>query len=1068
MTPHVPASRIATILGDPTPTAEQQAAIEAPLVPTLVVAGAGSGKTATMAARVVHLVVNGLVRPDEILGLTFTRKAAGELADRVRGTLAAAGRHFPGTGDPSASPTITTYNAFAAGLVRDHALRIGADPDATLITGAGAWQLMDGIVQTWPDEVESDLAPSTVVDRALAMAEALRTNLLTVDRAREGLLQLLADLEEPRGGKAPARLREPAGKVRGRLALLELVRAYERRKSELGLMEFSDQVALACAIARSVPEVGEMLRSQYKVVLLDEFQDTSVAQLGLLADLFGPGHPVMAVGDPHQAIYGWRGASAASLTGFRDRFELPGQPVATLSLTTSWRNDHAILDAANAVSAALRYSSGPEGSLLGVLAPRPKAGPGEVGLSVAPTEAEETAEIARWIADRWAPGRSAAVLCRARKQFPQMLRALRERGLPAMVVGLGGLLHTPEVVDLRSALQVAHDAARGDALMRLLTNERLGLADLRVLADWSAVLGGRDGEAGETATIVEAVDHLPPPSWVNADGLALTDEGRCRVERLGSVVRAIRADLSLPLPEIVAAAEQRLGLDIEVAARAGVDPVAARANLDAFAGHAASWAGGALSPTLGGFLAWLDAAEANENGLDIEEVDASTDAVQVLTVHAAKGLEWDIVAVAGLSDSLFPSYRRNPSGAPTTADGGWVTRAEEFPFPLRGDAASLPVLRTEAATWTEFSEDLDDFKRRNLEHLLAEERRLAYVAVTRARSHLLLSASRFLPGVARRVALSRFIDDVGELAAPPPGFGVTPDSGPEATNPELEEARTAEYPTTDPVGERRLRLEAAAQAVWRAEERLDRWERTGEGTAPDPIAAAVGSGPYAPGVAELVDEARRLLAEREGAGSGAAVELGTHLSASAAIALMVSPVDFARRLRRPVPFRPQPRARVGSEFHAWVEHHFEQPALLDPDEGADPEAGMTDLASLRENFLASPWAARRPLAVEVDLETRVAGRVIRCRIDAVFATDDGVEVVDWKTGRRPATRAELDTRQMQLALYRLAWSRATGTPLERVSAVFFHVAEGVTVHADQWTEARIEERFAAAFAAAGT
>ncbi|MDX5399104.1 MAG: PD-(D/E)XK nuclease family protein, partial [Actinomycetes bacterium] len=613
--------------------------------------------------------------------------------------------------------------------------------------------------------------------------------------------------------------------------------------------------------------------------------------------------------------------------------------------------------------------------------------------------------------------------------------------------------------------QVAHDAARGDALMRLLTNERLGLADLRVLADWSAVLGGRDGEPGETATIVEAVDHLPPQSWVNADGLALTDEGRRRVERLRAVLRDIRADLSLPLPEIVVAAEQRLGLDIEVAARAGVDPVAARANLDAFAGHAASWAGGALSPTLGGFLAWLDAAEANENGLDIEEVDASTDAVQVLTVHAAKGLEWDIVAVAGLSDSLFPSYRRNASGTPTTTDGGWVTRAEEFPFPLRGDAASLPVLRTDAATWAEFSEDLTEFKHRNFEHLLAEEQRLAYVAVTRARSHLLLSASRFLPGVARRVALSRFIDDVGELAAPPPGFGVTPDPGPEATNPEFDEARTAEYPTTDPVGERRLRLEAAARAVWRAEERLDRWERTRGGTALDPIAAVVGPGPYAPGVAELVDEARRLLAEREGAGSVAAVELGTHLSASAAIALVASPVDFARRLRRPVPFRPQPRARVGSEFHAWVEHHFEQPALLD--EGAETEVGLQDIATLRENFLASPWASRRPLAVEVDLETLVAGRVIRCRIDAVFASGAGVEVVDWKTGRRPQTRAELDTRQMQLALYRLAWSRATGTPLERISAAFFHVAEGVTVQADQWTEARIEERFAAAFAAAG-
>ncbi|MGM0386001.1 MAG: 3'-5' exonuclease, partial [Actinomycetota bacterium] len=691
-------------------------------------------------------------------------------------------------------------------------------------------------------------------------------------------------------------------------------------------------------------------------------------------------------------------------------------------------------------------------------------------LSVTPTEPEESAEIARWIAERWAPGRSAAVLCRARKQFPQVLRALRERGLAATVVGLGGLLHTPEVVDLRSALQVAHDAARGDALMRLLTNERIGLTDLRVLADWAGVLGGRDGESEETATIVEAVDHLPPPGWANADELALSDEGRRRVERLRGVLRGIRADLSLPLLDIVAAAEQRLGLDIEVAARAGEDPIAARANLDAFAGHAASWAAGALSPTLGGFLAWLDAAEANENGLDIEEVDVSTDAVQVLTIHAAKGLEWDVVAVAGLSDSLFPSYRRNPSGAPTTTDGGWVTRAEEFPFPLRGDAAALPVLQTDAATCAEFSAELEDFKHRNFEHQLAEERRLAYVAVTRARSHLLLSASRFLPGVVRPATLSRFLADVAGIAAPPAGFAVAPEPGPDATNPELDEVRTAEYPTVDPAGGRRSRIEAAARAVRDAGERLERHDRLdGQlGHALDPIAVAAGPGPYSPGVAELVDEARRLLAERAEAGRAPVVHLGSHLSASAAIVLTASPTDFARRLRRPVPFRPQPRARVGSEFHAWVEHHFEQPALLHPDEGREAEEGTADLATLRANFLASPWAARRPLAVEVDLETLVAGRVIRCRLDAVFAAGDRFEVVDWKTGRRPGTRTELDIRQMQLALYRLAWSRATGTPLDRVTAAFFHVAEGVTVRADQWTEARIEERFASAFAAVGS
>lgn len=1051
------AARIAEALGDFRPTAEQAAAIESPLTPTLVVAGAGSGKTATMAARVVYLVVNGLARPEEILGLTFTRKAAGELSDRVREKLVAA--HRKGLGEVSTLPVMTTYNAFAAGLVRDHALRIGADPDATLITGAGAWQLMDQLVQTWPAELDSDLTPGTVVTRALALAEALRTNLLTVEDARAGLSDLLADLERPRDKRPPARLREPADNIRARLALLDLVQAYGERKNARGLIEFSDQVALACAIARSVPAVGGVLRSQFKVVLLDEFQDTSVAQLGLLADLFGPGHPVMAVGDPHQAIYGWRGASAASLTGFRERFALPDQPVTTLSLTTSWRNDRAILTVANSVAEPLRQAAGPEGALLGLLVPRPDAEPGDVGISVTLTEADETAEIARWISERWSPGRSAAVLCRTRKQFPQVLRALGDRGLPATVVGLNGLLHTPEVVDLRSALDVAHDAARGDALMRLLTNERLGLADLRVLSDWAGHVGGRAGHATESGTLAEAVDRLPPLDWATTDGLTLSPEGRSRADRLSAVLRGIRADLTLPLLDVLASAERRLGLDIEVAARAGVNPITARANLDAFTAHAASWAAGALSPTLGGFLAWLDAAEANENGLEIEQVEVSTDAVQVLTVHAAKGLEWDVVAVAGLSDGQFPSYRRSPTGAAATTDSGWVTRANEFPYPLRGDAESLPVLVTDAPTCAEFSVDLDDFRRRNFDHQLAEERRLAYVAVTRARSHLLLSASRFLGRGAKPVELSRFFADIE--AAPPPGFGVVPEPAAGLSNPELE-TRTADYPRLDPAGGRRARLTAAARVVRETAVHL---ERIGV----DDLTAvqlAVGQS-RSKRVALLAEEARVLLAERAAERSETPVHIGGHLSASAAMALTASPGDFVRRLQRPVPAPPQPRARQGSEFHSWVEHHFAQPALIFPDEEFDGEEVAASTAVLRANFLASPWSLRRPVAVEVDLETLVAGHVIRCRIDAVFADGDQLDVVDWKTGRQPTTREDWDMRQMQLALYRLAWSRAAGVALDQIRAAFFYVADGVTVQADLWTEAQIEERFARAFAAAG-
>lgn len=1062
----ITASEIAAALGEFEPTSEQAAVIEAPLAPALVVAGAGSGKTATMAARVVYLVVNRLVLPDDVLGLTFTRKAAGELSDRVRRSLEAA-RTVLRVDGGELGPTISTYNAYAAGLVRDHALRVGAEPDATLITRAGAWQLMDELVRGWPRDLAVSCTPGTAVNRALAMAEAMRSHLVTPAAAREGLLEILAELEEPREGRTYRDEREVRRVQAERLALLDVVAAFEDRKRELGVVEFSDQVAIACEVARQVPAVGEAVRSRHPLVLLDEFQDTSVAQLDLLADLYGPGHPVTAVGDPNQAIYGWRGASAASLVGFQQRFSAPGAPVATLSLSTAWRNDLAILAAANEVSGPLRQADSPGAGLIRPLQPRAAAAAGQVDVSIELTGTDEARAIARWIGERWAPGTdsSAAVLCRARKQFPALLGALRERGLPATVVGLSGLLTTPEVIDLRSALEVAHDAARGDSLMRLLTNDRLGLADLSVLAEWARTISEDPGVGeADTASIVEAVDYLPPPQWETRDGHALSAAGRARVARLRRTLRDIRSFLSHPLPELVAAAERALGLDIEVAARPGVDPTAARANLDAFHGHAATFAAGSPHPTLGGFLAWLTAAEENERGLDMAQVDVTTDAVQILTVHAAKGLEWDVVAVAGLSEGQFPA-----GVSARGQDAGWLTQGDEFPYPLRGDEASLPVLDTSGTSHKELQEAFGEFAAANFAHQMAEERRLAYVAFTRPRHHLLLSACWFREGPKDHARPSRFLSELLPLARVPRGFRLLPEPPADTFNPDLAREVRASYPGADPAGERREVLAAAALAV-RGAAAENGGIPAGGGLAAELAALDAALQDAGPRGRELADTARALLAERARRSAPPQLIVPGHLSASAAMALVRDPEGFALQLRRPLPFRPRAGARTGTDFHAWVENHLTTPALIFDDDldwdwdGAVPAA---DLGTLIGRFRASRWEGRTPLAVELDLETAVGGCVVRCRVDAVFPDGEGVEVVDWKTGRCPRGAAEFDDRQLQLALYRLAYARATGLPLEAVRATFFYVAEATELRADAWTEAQIEQRLAAALAAVG-
>jgi len=1088
----------ARLLGLPEPTPEQVAVIEAPLEPLLVVAGAGSGKTETMTARVVHLVANGLVERDRVLGLTFTRKAAGELSERVRRRLRALdlvlGRGVRraaegdtdregGPGGALVAPTVSTYNAYAASLVTEHALRLGVEPSARVLGDAGRWQVAHDVVRTWAEDLETDLAPSTVTDAVLGLAGALAEHLAPPDDVRafaDAWCARVAALPAGGRGGMPAPVRDLLASVRLRGRLMDLVEEFTARKRAADMVDFGDQVALAARLAAEAPEVGATERARYAVVLLDEYQDTSVAQLALLRSLFGDragagtGHPVTAVGDPHQSIYGWRGASAGGLERFPGQFpRADGAPARVLALSTSWRNDAAVLDAANLVGEPLRAATAERAGLdLPLLRPRPGAGEGEVAVLVAETADDEARAVAAFVAERrsaLAAARAAArrpeqvraaVLCRKRSQFPALHAALLEAGLPVEVVGLGGLLLEPEVVDLRAALEAAHDPSRGDSLMRLLTGPRamLGLADVHALGDWAAELAEQDRAQGvDPRTIVDALDELPPPGWVGRRGRRLSDAGRARLADLASVLRAIRRASGLSLPDLVGEAERLLGLDVEVAARPGRSPAAARAHLDAFRAVAAEYeaatddvAGG----TLGGFLSWLAAAEAEERGLEAPVADLDPDAVQLLTVHAAKGLEWDVVAVPGLVAGTFPARVQT---------SGWVGDRGELPTALRGDREHLPDVDLDgAADLTDVAKRIDAYKKAHAAHHLAEERRLAYVALTRARAHLLVSAAWWGEGQ-KPAELSPFLGELLDAAdagllplvrlgdAPDPRDGDGPPVRPASADP-----GTATWPVARPLGARQDAVLAAAAAV-----RAAAASRGGRGPGGDTVPAGDLAAAGALGaVAELLLEERRRR-ERERSGVG----LPAHLAASAVVRLAADPDAFALQLRRPVPQPPSVQARRGTAFHAWVEQYYGSAALVDVDAlpGADDDAGAdAELAALQARFLASEWASRTPVAVEVDVETPVGDVTIRCRIDAVFAEPDGgALVVDWKTGRPPVDPAAVAARELQLAAYRLAWSRRTGIPVERVQAAFVHVATGETIRSTADPAALVETLAAA-------
>jgi len=1058
-------AQLARLLGVAEPTAEQAAVIGAPLGPMAVIAGAGSGKSETMAARLVWLVANGMVRPERVLGLTFTRKAAAELAERVRGRLDGlrrAGLELPG-GAPDGDPVIATYHAYAGRLVSDHALREAVEPTLRLVTPAVAWQLAARVVAAHDGPMDAIAwTPSTVtaavLDLSAEMAEHLRgpADVIAVGEWLANGTRALASgrpLERP-----PALVQKILRCQRIREQLLPMVAAYAAAKAAREVMDYGDQMALAARIADRHPEVGTAERGRYQVVLLDEYQDTSHAQLVLLRALFGGGHPVTAVGDPCQSIYGWRGASAGNLQRFAADFPARGgSPAPTALLSTSFRNTGRVLDAAAALQQDLRATAAEVPRLV---APPPRAARGAVACALLPTAAQEAA----WIAERicellalppgvapdgsaWPAGPGGhgpagsvrpsdiAVLCRKRAQFPALRGALEARGIPVEVVGLGGLLTVPEVQDVVATLRVMHDPSASDALARLLTSPRwrIGPRDLVALgrrSRWLARAAERRPGQGEEAdlmqqavtdltadpgSLVEALDDLGDPGGYSAAGHA-------RLTVLAAELRALRAHAGRPLPELVGEVERALGLDIEVAARPGTDPAAGRADLDAFADAAAAFAGDQEEPTLGAFLAYLTAAEAEEFGLEAGRV-GDTDSVKLATVHAAKGLQWAAVFVPGLSGG---THGHNFPARPKLATR-WTENPRLLPFGLRGDATDLPVLAgLDAQALASFADACANRE-------LAEERRLAYVAATRAAFWLACTGYWWGNGVSR-LGPSVFLEEI--RAACEDG----------AENPVLAEPAAASWPVAAS-GARHAAIREAGDLVAEA------------------IAAAraAAAGPAAPlpgmGLAdrELVAAWERdvglLLAERaqRRADDGVVVGLPRRLPVSSLVTMAADPAELAQQVRRPMPRPPAPPARRGTEFHRWLEQRFGPQRLIDPGEllgpAGDEAAGDADLAALTRSFEAGEWSGRWPREVEVPFETLIGDRLVRGRIDAVFAdaAGGGFDVVDWKTGRQPASPDEERVVAVQLAAYRLAWAALAGVPVEQVRAAFYYVRDDATV-----------------------
>ncbi|MFF4758607.1 UvrD-helicase domain-containing protein [Streptomyces sp. NPDC001292] len=1159
-------------------TPEQTACITAPPAPQVIVAGAGSGKTTVMAARVVWLVGTGQVAPEQVLGLTFTNKAAGELAERVRKALIRAGVTDPEAIDPDnppGEPLISTYHAFAGRLLKDHGLRIGLEPTARLLADATRFQLAARVLREAPGPYPA-LARSfpDLVSDLLALDAELAEHLVRPEDLHAWDTGLLGTLE---GAKLTnADLRKVPETAAARRELAELVLRYRAAKRERDLLDFGDQIALAARLAR-LPEVGRVLREEFRVVLLDEYQDTSVAQRILLAGLFGDGtgHPVTAVGDPCQAIYGWRGASVANLDDFPEHFaHADGRPAARQALSQNRRSGGRLLDLANGLAEPLRAMHA------GVQALRPAPGAERDGLvrcALLPTHAEEI----EWVADSiahlvgtgTAPG-GIAVLCRTAADFAEIQGALVARDVPVEVVGLSGLLHLPEVADLVAVCEVLQDPGANAALVRLLTGPRwrIGPRDLALLGRRARLLvahtrvDAADDPDSRLAGAVEGVDPAEAISLADAldtfletpldgagddDRLPFSPDARVRFARLAAELRDLRRSLSDPLMDVLHRVLAVTGLEVELSASPHALAARRRETLANFLDIAASFAANESEASLLAFLGFLRTAAQYEKGLD-NALPGGENTVKVLTAHRSKGLEWDVVAVPGLVTGTFPSGQGREK---------WTSQGKVLPHALRGDADTLPdVDGWDARGMKAFHEAMKD-------HQHTEELRLGYVTFTRPRSLLLGSGHWWGPSQKRPRGPSAFLRALYDHCAAGHGeieaWADEPGEGEE--NPALHRATTDQvWPL--PLDEAALarRREAAAIVLahledlatgtnghpeathdpashddpdWPAppqddvlprddappyddvppfdeddafedddpfgedddpfeqgdafkdddlfegddpfEGGTDDWDSwSGDRptvphqasprdhhTAPPPAGErpthpepdrGPGSGPLTPEEARMVASWDRDLEAltgelRRARQTVTEVPLPTTLTASQLLHLAADPDGFARELARPMPRPPQPAARRGTRFHAWVETRFEELTLpmLEPGElpGGDAEiVDERDLEALKEAFERTPYAHRTPHRVEAPFQLALAGRVVRGRIDAVYKEGDGeratYEIVDWKTNRSRTADP------LQLAVYRLAWAEQRGIPLDRVTAAFVYVRTGEVVRHD--------------------
>jgi len=640
----------------------QRAAVEATEGPVLVLAGAGTGKTRVLTTRLAHILMSGRARPGELLAVTFTNKAAREMKERISKLL----------GRPVEGWWLGTFHALAARILRRHAEIVGLKPNFTILDTDDQVRLLKQLVAA--EDIDEKRWPA----RAL---------LAVIERWKDR-------------GLPPDKVTASEGADQADGLALRLYAAYQERLRQLNACDFGDLLLLNLAVFAAAPDVLAQYQQQFHYILVDEYQDSNVAQYLWLRLLAQGRRNLCCVGDDDQSIYGWRGAEVGNILRFEADF--PGAKV--IRLERNYRSTAHILGAASGLIAHNRgrlgkilHTHGEEGEKVTIR-----------GVWDGEEEARQVGEEIEALQRKGGALGEIAILVRAGFQTREFEERFIKISLPYRVIGGPRFYERQEIRDALAYLRLVHQSADDLAFERIVNKPRRGIGDTTLRQVHAAARAAGMGLM-EAARALASTDELKPAAR-RALASLVADFDRWRAVAQG-----------LPHSELAETVLDESGYTAMLKADKSPDAPGRLENLKELVSAMSEF------ENLAGFLEHVS--------LVMENAEANpADMVNIMTLHSAKGLEFDVVFLPGWEEGLFPHQRA---------------------LDEKGSAG------------------------------LEEERRLAYVGLTRARRRVDISyaANRRVHNLWQSALPSRFVaelprahvEEESALGLAPAATGMAPD-----------------------------------------------------------------------------------------------------------------------------------------------------------------------------------------------------------------------------------------------------------------------------------------------------